>query len=325
MWKQKPKLDPKIRFQQSSFRKALQSARAYKRTTKPLNQEGFRALLAKLGLTNLWMQIAAPVVLLAIVYLVYVPNLLFLKTIQVTGIEGSDNQQIVALTQTYTKQQPLTAQQNILFLSKSGLQNYLFSHDPTISKITSVKKKFPNKVIITVVPRTSEFFVTTPLEQLLVSNDGLVQQELFGSSTTSTLPNLLSITLNNASSTPSGTHLLEDNFISTLLTIKSLTESQLHLTFDHFEIDHPQSRDITEFVKEGFKIEFNASLDLQQSMDQAQLILNNMQDNQRKTLYYIDMRFEGRGFACLQNTPCVSNQPIVNATSTNASSTTITH
>ncbi len=292
------KTDSKIRFQQTGFRKQLQSARGYKRP-------GMKNPV----LVNIWPKVIAMVAILGLIYLIYIPNFLFIKHINVNGVGDQDKQQIIDLSNEYLKQQPFKAQGNWIFLDQDSLAKYIEEKSSQITKIESIKKKFSNTLNITVIPRTTAFNVTTPLQQLLVSNDGLVSQDItsLGTSTPAQTSGLTAITIDTASSTYVGNKIFSDSLIEAINTLKDLTHNQLKLSLNYFEVQSLPSMDITEYLNDGFKVMFNRGLNLQESVNQLQLLLSNMQDSQKKTLYYIDMRFDGKGFVCYKNTACVQN------------------
>ncbi len=307
MFSKNKKTDSKIRFQQTGFRQRLQSARAYKR-------QG----LKNPGTAKLWLKLLAAVLAIGLLYLVYVPNFLTIKNIRVSGI-GTDGQtQISELVNNYFKAKPLAAQSNWLFLSTKGLTQYISQRDNDITAVGTVKKKFPGTINISVTSRITAFKITTPLQQLLISNDGLVRQDITGLGT-STVPQtagLINLTVGDASSTIVGDKYLPDSLMSAINQLQNLTQNQLKLTVDHFEIPNLQATDLSEYVTLGFKLMFETTTDVGQAVNQAQLILNSLAASQQKNLYYLDMRFGGKAYVCYQNTACVQNVPITQTATT---------
>jgi hypothetical protein len=302
------KTDSKIRFQQTGFRRQLQSARSYKR-------EGGK----NAGLGRLLVKISAGLIAAGLLYLVYAPTFLSLKNITVTGIGQSGQQQITELISNYIKSSPLKAQSNWLFLSDANLAQYIFQRDNDITAVNSVKKKFSNTLTVAVTPRITAFNVITPLQQLLVSNDGLVRQDITGlgtSTITSETAGLINLSVDSASSTIIGQRFLPDNLISAINQLRNLTQTQLGLTIDHFEVANLQATDLSEYVTLGFKMMFDTTVDLGQAVNQARLILNSLAGSQQKNLYYLDLRFGGKAYVCYQNTACVQNVPIIQTTAT---------
>ena len=103
---------------------------------------------------------------------------------------------------------------------------------------------------------------------------------------------------------------------SAINQLQNLTQNQLKLTVDHFEIPNLQATDLSEYVTLGFKLMFETTTDVGQAVNQAQLILNSLAASQQKNLYYLDMRFGGKAYVCYQNTACVQNVPITQTATT---------
>ncbi|HEX3099924.1 MAG TPA: hypothetical protein VHQ41_03040, partial [Patescibacteria group bacterium] len=55
--KKKPKIDPKIRFQNRQFNQKLHEARTFKRTARPVPEGAIERFLRKIGLGSRWLQI----------------------------------------------------------------------------------------------------------------------------------------------------------------------------------------------------------------------------------------------------------------------------
>ncbi len=307
MFNKKPKLNPKIRFQKSEFRRQLQSARGYKRNR---SFEALKKFINGLG-HWLWM---TPIVFAAaaVIYLLYIPNFLFIKTIDINGLSPEQRQETVNIINSYLSSRPLLNQKNILLLSKKGLSEYILDHNSDVLQILQIKKSFPNAVVINAQPRIIEFLLKSPTQQILVSNDGYAQQDIpiFASSTaSSTLSQFPSATLINTNSTTTidvGSKVFTSNIINAIIQLKSQTSAKLHLSVDYFFINEFDSAYLTEHLNAGFDIKIDTSTDIGKTLDQIQLILNNAQDSQRKNLYYIDMRYQDRGFVCLKGSSCAN-------------------
>ncbi len=302
MFFKKPKLNPKVRFQKSDFRKQLQEARGYKRNQAQAKFFRFFREFSYL----LWV---TPVLLLvlAVIYFLYVPNFLFFKSIDINGLSLEDKRQALNLVNDYFKISPIKNQKNFLLLSKSGLKDYLTKNDQNILSVLEIKKIFPNTLIIEVKPRTPGFLLNTPDTQFLLSNDGIIQQSVSKAISSSTIPSLPNLTVIDVLSTTtpqmSGKVLSQDS-INSINDIKTLMPSNIHIQPTKFILTELNSSFITVTTNAGFLIKLNLNSNKTELLHQIELILNNMQDSQRKNLYYIDMRFQDRGFACFKGTFC---------------------
>jgi cell division septal protein FtsQ len=322
MFKKQKKLDPKVRFHLTGFRKQLQNAREYKRSSPKTSESKFSSVLKKIGPKTILIPIAVVLGVLGLLYIIYIPNFLTVTSITINGLPPAQRTYAEEMVKNYLTAQPIKAQKNIFFLSKADLQAYLVSKDANILNIRQIKKVYFHSIIVNVTPRTNAFLLETPLQKSFISNDGNLQGEAvpLSTGTPQSLTNLITIRTTSTSTFASGAKIFNDQLISAVNLLHNLSDQQLKLPIDHFEIDDLQGRNITVITAGGFIIKFDITNDLQKNINQLQLLLNNLEDSQRKNLYYIDMRFEGRGFVCLKNTPCTQSSFIQNnATSSNVS------
>lgn len=318
MFEKKPKLDSKIRFQRSEFRKELQSARGYKRQAPKPPQGFWSTLLFKVGLGSLWFKIAFVAVVLALIYLAFIPNFLYIKTVNLSGLQPEQVPAAQTLVANYLKQNSLHFQRNIVFLSKSGLSNYLEKNSNDIQKVLSVRKLFPNGLMLNLQPRISQFVVNLSGQDFLVSSDGFVGEALvFSSSTPAEILNFPKISVQNGDQPDIGSKILNSETLSSIQKIQNTLLKDLQVPVDSFALNSATSTDIQVKLKPDAVIYFDLKQDTSVNLSQLKLLWQNLSDNQRKSLYYIDMRYEGRGFVCLKTSVCAQNSvPTQTATTT---------
>lgn len=177
--KKPKKLDPRIRYQHTDFTRKLDRARHYKRAVKQSRESGgFDSynFLPALGLKTVLAQALAIVIAAGLVYLIFVPNFLSAKTINIQGASGDDAVYVRADVQNYIGGAPFyNPRQNLLFLSKSGLSHSLLG-DSRIYKVTAIKKSFFHRSIsVAVELKTQRFVVNRNNILYSVYNDGTVQ------------------------------------------------------------------------------------------------------------------------------------------------------
>lgn len=287
----------KIRFQKSDFRQQLKHARDYKR------QRGFnqiRHFFYNLG-HAVWLLWAALFVLAAI-YFVYIPNFLDFRVIDINGADSPTRAQVLTTTQNYLVQKLLLAQRNYFFLSQKKLADFILKQDTTIWKVPKITTSFPHTLVITVVPRTIQFEVKSLTQDVLVSSDGLVRQDITAQSSTTIAA--LTISLSSTSTISTDQKIFSDTFLSQINTAQSLTHSQLGLTVTDITLDSLDSQSFIEHTDSGITIKLSIHDSMDKIFNQIQLILANLQDSQKKNLYYIDMRYADRGFVCFKDTAC---------------------
>ncbi len=174
--KKKPKLDSKVRFQHKQFMSKLDSARNFKRANRAVPESGWQKLLQKLGLSGLWSQIAAGLLLLGLLYLIYIPNLLSVKQFEFTGISENQAEQLEAeIRKAMDEVSVFNPQYNLVFFD-AELVNQAAAKVPTVDYIASVKKDFKDQIVyIEAASKYERFLVAGPEAVLDVYNDGSIK------------------------------------------------------------------------------------------------------------------------------------------------------
>jgi hypothetical protein len=179
MFKKQKKLDSKIRFQHTTFTKRLDEARNYKRKVTPKAEGQADSILARLGLRTIYSQIAALLIVVGIGYLIYIPNFLSIKGVEVKGVSDEDRGRLQTRVFDYFNHTPFyNPQRNIFFLGKGRLENFLLL-DGKVYKVTEINKNFFSRSLtITIQPKNRSFIVKRPEGVFAVYNDGVVEQQL---------------------------------------------------------------------------------------------------------------------------------------------------
>lgn len=176
--KKKQKLDSKVRFQNRQFNQKLQEARTFKRSVKPIPDGEFSKFLKKIGLGSAWRQVGFALLVLIVLYLIYFPNFLTLKEIEIEGVRDSNSAEIEASIRDNISKVPFyNPQRNILFLSKTRLESIL-NEFATVDAVNSITKDFKNKRIrIVVTPKQEQFLVRSTDHTFVLYNDGSLKTE----------------------------------------------------------------------------------------------------------------------------------------------------
>lgn len=171
--KKKPKLDPKVRFQNRQFNQKLQQARTFKRNVIPVPDSKISKFLKSIGLGSAWRQIGFALFVLAVLYTLYYPNFLTLQNIEINGIRSSDKSTVEAMVRDNISQAPFyNPQRNLLFLSKSRVESVL-NEANMIDSVATIKKDFKTHTLrIVVVPKQEQFLVRSNDAVYVVYNDG---------------------------------------------------------------------------------------------------------------------------------------------------------
>lgn len=174
--KKKPKIDPKIRFQNRQFNQKLHEARTFKRTAKPIPEGSFDRFLKRIGLGSRWMQALVVLLFLGVVYVVYAPNFLTIQIIRVEGL--SDEQRELAETaieDSLNKTPFYNPQRNLFFLSKDRVNRAVMSV-PGVDLVEKVSKNFGQKTLTVIVKAKHERFLVRSNDQIFdIYNDGTLK------------------------------------------------------------------------------------------------------------------------------------------------------
>lgn len=171
--KKKPKIDPKIRFQNRQFNQKLHQARTYKRTVRAIPEGSFRKFLMQIGLGSTWKQVLLLLIASGVIYLVYIPNFLSTQEITVIGMTAADTSAAEnAINDALKDAKFWNPQHNILFLSKNRLSEAVNSI-PGTDHINKINKDFKNKtVVISVTSKYERFLIRSTEKVYDVYNDG---------------------------------------------------------------------------------------------------------------------------------------------------------
>jgi hypothetical protein len=174
--KKKPKIDPKIRFQNRQFNQKLHEARTFKRTARPVPEGAIERFLRKIGLGSRWLQILIALIVLGVVYLIYAPNFLSVQAITVQGLSDADNAVVQTAIQDNLNHTPFyNPQRNLFFLSKSRVRQQV-SSVPAVDAIESIRKDFGKKTLTITLKPKHELFLVRSTEQVFdIYNDGILK------------------------------------------------------------------------------------------------------------------------------------------------------
>ena len=172
--KKKPKIDPKVRFQNRQFNQKLHEARTFKRTARPVPEGSFEKFLRKIGLGSRWTQVFVALIFLGAVYLVYAPNFLSVQAIKVEGLSDVERVKVETAIQDELNKTPFyNPQRNLLFLSKNRVMQVV-SAMPGIEAIENIDKQFKEKtLVVTLKPKYELFLVRSSDTVFDIYNDGL--------------------------------------------------------------------------------------------------------------------------------------------------------
>jgi cell division septal protein FtsQ len=319
MFQNKRKTDSRIRFQNSRFKHRLQEARGYKRSArnKPLGAGGI--FLSMVGLGSWFSRFFTLLIFLLLIYLVFIPNVFFVKHVAINGAQTEDKSAIETLVNSYLSKKLPWPQKNLVLLSKPGLKEFLLKNDQKILAINSINKKLPATLIINITPRINQFVIQTASgTDFFVSNDGLVTNEAYLAASGTLPSNLTFIKLDDSEGLVIGNRVFEQNQIIFLLRMQDQLADVVKSPIDFFELASFKTTDLSVYFKTGPKVILSLNSNADQALGRLKLLFSQFSDIDIKKLYYVDMRFGNNGYVCYKGTTCVQNISLPTASTTPA-------
>ena len=317
MFGNKKKIDSKIRFQNSRFKSRLRQAREYKRPARIMPRTSTEVFLSKIGLGSWPSRFITILVFLLLVYLIFIPNFIFVRHISINGVGASDSAGVESLTNSFLSQSLPWPQKNLVLLSKNKLKDYLLKNDQRVFTVNSINKKLPSTLVINITPRVDQFLISTASSTYFtVSNDGLITSELFlGAS--GTLPsNLPSIKLNDGGGLVLRHQALSPGQINIINQLSGQLPEIAKFGVSYFQMPNLESPDLAVYTKGGSKFMFSLSPDITQTLNRLKLMLSQISGPYLQKIYYVDMRFGSNGYICYKGTPCAQNTNLQDAAGT---------
>lgn len=307
----------RVRFQHRSFKTKLTENRNYKRQQKKLPQTDWGVFLKKIGLETIFSKVATVLVLVTLIYFSFVPNLFFIKQIIVQNENGNTNPDIEILTNLYLKKFNPWPQKNLAFLSKNKLLNYLTENNKTILSVNVIKKDFPNTVYISYKERKDEFVIkTSNNNNYLVSEDGKVTQEFTLNASSSLPSSLILIKLEQDMNLPLWQNPFSHNWFWFIRGVNLNLNNKINSPVKEITIENLKNPFFNVITQSGYEIKFDASANLDKTLNRLELLIKDLQPALVKNLQYVDMRFNDRAYVCYKNNPCSYEPILINSSST---------
>jgi len=314
--------DKRIKYRSFRFKKELEKARHYKRSAKHLPETKTEVLLARIGLGSWRNKLSLGFALLGLIYLVFIPNFLFIKSYEIQGEQLTHETEHRASVSSFLSQSRVWPQKNLLLLSGSALNKKLTA-EPWIISVDKIQKIWPNRLIIKVTERREFALVETPEANYIYSNDGRKLQTLDSSSTP---PSNLIVLKTPANLKP------EQEIPSTSLELLKILQNKIpeicQATVSAYNFFPDTSPDLEAITAAGYKIIFDTSLDNKETFENLAVLLGKLSPDEKNRLAYIDLRIKNKAFTCFKGTSCTEpvtfkNPFTIGGASTSSASSTL--
>lgn len=325
---EKRKLDSRVRFQHANFTRKLDQARSYKRNAKPKRED--------ISQVKFLSQLLSAAFVIVIAYLLYVPNPLFIKKIQIEGLDSKHQALAQEAVKNFLENKPwYFPSNNYLFVSSSDISKVIAERVPAVSKIVSSKKSFRNKTItINLIEKYERYLVVRPENQLVLYNDGTLEGQMPALKTE--LPPsgaIVTVKVNHTNPVNDGQQYFSPQFLEMVEQSAGLFPERTAQTFSYFEAKLPSddpslSGQFTDSWKKakleavlnkkaGFeksnpskvRVVLEPGLDILATADRLKLLLDQTDPERYRQLDYVDLRLPNRAYLCLINTPCTNPNP----------------
>lgn len=290
--------DKRIKYRDLRFKKELEKARQYKRLARHLPETKFEILLSRLCLGSWQSKLLLILVFCGLVYLVFIPNFLFIKSYEVQGERLAHEAEHRQVINGFLTQSRVWPQKNLLLLSSSALKKKLATESWIIS-VDSIQKIWPNRFVVKVNERREFALVETPGARYIFSNDGKKLETLDSSSTP---PSSLLILKTPASLKP------EQEIPSASLELIKILQNKIPEICQatvSFYIFYPDiNPDLEAVAAAGYKLIFDTSLDNKETFENLSVLLGKLSPEEKNRLAYIDLRIKNKAYICLKGTSC---------------------
>ncbi len=307
--KNKNKLDSRVRFQNQGFQKQLDRQRNYKREKKTFPRSNWRVFLSKIGLGSIISRISILLTLFLLIYIVYIPNFLFIKSVQINGISQPKRTEIQNIAESFLNKKLPWPQKNLILLSQDNLKEYLLKNNQGILKVDKITKSYPATLIINIVPRKDVFALESNNAYYSLDNDGLITRIITEEMTAnSALPsNLILIKLTSAESLYVGQQAISPEVANSLKIFLDSAPEIIKSSVTHYSLGSLAELNISAVTKNKFSVKFNLKDDFKNLTERLGMLFSQFSDQEISNLEYVDMRYEDRGYVCHKFQPCVND------------------
>lgn len=335
--KRKRNTKNKVRFEQTLFRRQLQTRRNYRRVTHSSSLSIRRSEAVH------FFQILFSVACAAfLVYLFFLPNFFTLKSVAVVGGTTAEQTQLVSTMQSFlqTKYKSIFPLSNPLFATSPRVSDFILANNSSVLRVTSVHKNiFKRELSVQVEFRQPLFLLSAGDRTYTVAQDGVVFGEM---SSGSPIPKNLQKILTSSDVQPIvGQKYLQENVLHTTKALKDTFFSTTGLGTDFVEFtsraDYFTNKHFTNGATSelalhtyasrerkipAFIVFYDTNSDVDRAIVNTKLLLDSLNPDKLHALAYIDMRFKNKGFVCTVGAPCIDQPSQIESADTSTHATT---
>lgn len=296
--------DKRIKYRGLRFKRELERARKWKRPARQLPETAWENLLKKIGLAGWKTRLLLGVLFAGLIYLIWIPNFLYIKSFEVTGKNLKHEPEHRENVAAFLNSGRFWPQKNLALLSSGRLRQKLLAK-PWVIAVKRVQKTWPNKLKIELEERREYALLESREKKYVFSNDGRNLSSLEASST----PAEILINLKTPEEVKP-----EQELPAELLSFIGLLQNRIpeicRSTVSSYTIHPLTNPDLEAETAAGYKVIFDTSYDNTENLANLSVLMDKLSPDEKNRLYYVDLRIKNKAFVCFKGTSCTQNQEI---------------
>ena len=262
-------------------------------------KRNFNPLLRKILFYLLLLLFAA-----AVVYLLFFSGKLSIISVHVSGTKNISSRDVIAeaesqLTGKYLK---ILAKNNILLARDGKIQEDLLGRFRLIENVT-VKKKFPNILLVEIFERTPTLAVCAP-DCFMLDENGTAYDQVDPNMETFKKQNLIRLSVQSGLNVALGQkNVLDKGYMNYILSIRPRLKSEFNLEVTpDFQTPNPMAEEADVKTEQGWLIYFSTVIPLDKELQMLQAVFGSqIPSDQQNNLEYIDLRIDNKVYYKLKN------------------------
>ena len=293
-----------LRFRRPGFQDKLSRARRYIRKTGPVSEGVGDAILQSVGLRSRITQFLAGFLVLLIVYFLTISQVFLIKNIEVQGPGASAEAVREVLARMSRERIYFVPSNHVLLLNRVAFLNRLQRELPEIRSITTFKKVFPDRLIVSFEERQPLYIWQSGTNFYLLDQDGVVFRKITNYDPASFSEILITNRL--AEEVTIGEMLPIIKIMNFIQELNNVWSRQIDETnFTSFSIPGLKSPDLSVQTGIGFQVYFDLERSAKIQVENLSLLLKReIKPETFSGLSYIDLRVSTTAYYCFKDAPC---------------------
>jgi cell division septal protein FtsQ len=232
----------------------------------------------------------------AIFYSLFLAGFLSINKIDISGVSEIDRQNILNVINPGLegKYLGIVSKNNLILVNSRSVEKDLTRRFVKIESV-KVRKKFPNMLIVEIGEKESSMILCLPEDCYMLDKKGVAYSKL-DYSLPEVSENRLAV-LNDLSgkNVNVGSVVFSAEYLKYIQEIEEKMPDVLDIYMEkNYETPSRVSPDVRGTTKEGWKVFFNISIDIQKEIDMLKTVLDEKIGDRKKDLEYVDLRSENK-------------------------------